>query len=231
MTQTEYKIYIDNMIRRVEKARLRVSGHHIVKIVAVSKYSSTDEIETLYNIGQRAFGENKVQDLKAKSTELEELPLEWHFIGNLQKNKINNLIDLSPTLFQGLDSIELAKELNKKLEAKNATIDCLLQINSAKEESKHGVMPEIALERYQEIQEKYPNIHLKGVMSIGAHTEDKELIKKSFQTTHEIFEQLPDAKICSMGMSSDFELAIECGSNMVRLGSIMFNKLPLLPFS
>ncbi len=224
MTQTEYKIYIDDVIRRVESARLKVSDHHIVKIVAVSKYSTSDEIEKLYAIGQRAFGENKVQDLKTKATELEELPLEWHFIGNLQKNKINNLIDLNPTLFQGLDSLELAQEMQKKLVAKESTMDCLLQINSAKEESKHGVMPEDALEVYKEIQNSCPNIHLKGVMSIGAHTDDTDVIKESFETTHEIFKQLPDAKYCSMGMSGDFELAIECGSNMVRLGSIMFNK-------
>jgi PLP dependent protein len=224
MTQTEYKIYIDDVIRRVESARLKVSDHHIVKIVAVSKYSTSDEIEKLYAIGQRAFGENKVQDLKTKATELEELPLEWHFIGNLQKNKINNLIDLNPTLFQGLDSLELAQEMQKKLVAKESTMDCLLQINSAKEESKHGVMPEDALEVYKEIQNSCPNIHLKGVMSIGAHTDDTDVIKESFETTHEIFKQLPDAKYCSMGMSRDFELAIECGSNMVRLGSIMFNK-------
>lgn len=224
MNQTEYKIYIDDVIRRVETARLKVDDHHIVKIVAVSKYSTSDEIEKLYAIGQRAFGENKVQDLKTKSAELEELPLEWHFIGNLQKNKINNLIDLNPTLFQGLDSLELADELQKKLAAKETTMDCLLQINSAKEDSKHGVMPEDALEVYKRIQTECPNIHLKGVMSIGAHTDDKAIIKKSFETTHEIFKQIPDAKICSMGMSGDFELAIECGSNMVRLGSIMFNK-------
>lgn len=224
MTQTEYKIYIDDVIRRVESARLKVSDHHIVKIIAVSKYSTSDEIEKLYAIGQRAFGENKVQDLKTKAHELEELPLEWHFIGNLQKNKINNLIDLNPTLFQGLDSLELALELNKKLSTKNATMDCLLQINSAKEESKHGVMPEDALATYNEIASTCPNIHLKGVMSIGAHTDDTDVIKKSFETTHEIFKQIPDAKYCSMGMSGDFELAIECGSNMVRLGSIMFNK-------
>ncbi|MEJ2373387.1 MAG: YggS family pyridoxal phosphate-dependent enzyme, partial [Sulfurimonas sp.] len=201
MTQTEYKIYIDDVIRRVESARLKVSDHHIVKIVAVSKYSTSDEIEKLYAIGQRAFGENKVQDLKTKATELEELPLEWHFIGNLQKNKINNLIDLNPTLFQGLDSLELAQEMQKKLVAKESTMDCLLQINSAKEESKHGVMPEDALEVYKEIQNSCPNIHLKGVMSIGAHTDDTDVIKKSFETTHEIFKQLPDAKYCSMGMS------------------------------
>jgi pyridoxal phosphate enzyme (YggS family) len=224
MTDTEYKIYIDDVIRRVESARLRVSPHHIVKIVAVSKYSSSDEIKKLYQIGQRAFGENKVQDLKAKTNELEELPLEWHFIGNLQKNKINNLLDINPSLFHALDSMELAKELQKRLEAKDMSIGALLQINSAKENSKHGVMPEEACEIYKQIQEVCPNINLKGVMSIGAHTDDKNIIRKSFETTHAIYKKLDGATICSMGMSGDFELAIECGSNMVRLGSIMFNK-------
>jgi hypothetical protein len=224
MTQTEYKIYIDDVIRRVETARLKVSGHHIVKIIAVSKYSITQEIEKLYEIGQRAFGENKVQDLQAKSTELETLPLEWHFIGNLQKNKINKLLDINPSLFQGLDSLELAQELQKKLAAKDMTLDCLLQINSAKEESKSGLMPEVAKEIYTQITQECPNIKLKGVMSIGAHSQDKELIKKSFETTYEIYKTLDNATICSMGMSGDFELAIECGSNMIRLGTLMFNK-------
>lgn len=224
MDNVEYKIYIDDVIRRVEKARLKVSEYHIVKIVAVSKYSTAQDIEKLYQIGQRAFGENKVQDLKTKAVELEELPLEWHFIGNLQKNKINNLLDINPTLFHALDSLELAHELQKKLETRDMTLDALLQINSAKEESKHGFMPEIAKEAYEEIKKECPNINLKGVMSIGAHTEDKDIIKKSFETTYEIYKQLDGATICSMGMSGDFELAIECGSNMVRLGSIMFNQ-------
>jgi len=224
MTEIEYKIYIDDVVRRVEAARLKVSGHHIVKTIAVSKYSTSDEIAKLYNIGQRAFGENKVQDLKEKSQTLEELPLEWHFIGNLQKNKINNLLDINPTLFHALDSLELAAELQKKLVAKNMQLDCLMQINSAYEDSKHGFLPEDAKAAYEKITAEYPNIHLKGVMSIGAHTDNKELIKKSFDTTYEIYKSLPDATICSMGMSADFELAIECGSNMIRLGSIMFNK-------
>lgn len=224
MTEIEYKIYIDSVIRRVETARLSVSGHHIVKIIAISKYSTSDEIEKLYNIGQRAYGENKVQDLKLKANELEDLPLEWHFVGNLQKNKINNLLDLDPTLFHALDSLELAHELQKKLEAKDMTLDTLLQINSAKEESKHGFMPEVAADIYKQIQQECPNINLKGVMSIGAHSDDKAIVKKSFETTYNIYKNLPNATICSMGMSGDFELAIECGSNMVRLGSIMFNK-------
>ena len=224
MNKIEYKIYIDSIIRRVEAARVKVSGHHIVKIVAVSKYSSSNEIEKLYSIGQRAYGENKVQDLKTKSKELEDLPLEWHFIGNLQKNKINNLLDINPCLFHSLDSLELAQELQKKLVAKDMNLDALVQINSAKEESKHGLMPEVALDIYKQIQKECPNINLKGVMSIGAHTDDKEIVRRSFEVTHEIYKAIPDATICSMGMSSDFELAIECGSNMVRLGSILFNK-------
>ncbi len=224
MTQTEYKIYIDDVIRRVESARLKVSDYHIVKIVAISKYSTSDAIEKLYNIGQRAFGENKVQDLKVKALELDELPLEWHFVGNLQKNKINNLLDINPTLFHALDSMELAYELQKKLEAKDMTLDTLMQINSAKEESKHGFMPEVALETYSKIKKECPNINLKGVMSIGAHSDDTEIIKRSFETTYGIYNLIDGATTCSMGMSGDFELAIECGSNMVRLGSIMFNK-------
>src|SRR3989338_5478438 len=211
MTQEEYKIYIDNVIRRVEFARVRFDEKHIVKIVAISKYSTAEEIEKLYRIGQRAFGENKVQDLRAKSLELEELPLEWHFVGNLQKNKINNLLDINPALFHALDSLELAHELQKKLEARDMKLEALLQINSAKEESKHGVMPEVALEVYNKIKKECPNIHLRGVMSIGAHTDDKAVIKKSFETTYSIYKQLEGATICSMGMSGDFDLAIECG--------------------
>ena len=224
MNEIEYKIYIDDVIRRVETARIKVSGHHIVKIVAISKYSTSSEIEKLYNIGQRAYGENKVQDLKTKSTDLEELPLEWHFVGNLQKNKINNLLDINPTLFHALDSLELADELQKKLEAKDMTLDCLVQINSANEESKHGFKPEEVKAAYEKISSTCSRINLKGVMSIGAHSDDKKVIKESFETTYDIYKELEGATVCSMGMSGDFELAIECGSNMVRLGSVMFNK-------
>ncbi|MDA7816598.1 YggS family pyridoxal phosphate-dependent enzyme [Sulfurimonas sp.] len=224
MTELDYKLHLDDVIRRVEFARIRVSGHHIVKIVAISKYSTSSDIEKLYKIGQRAYGENKVQDLKVKSTELDELPLEWHFVGNLQKNKINNLLDIDPTLFHSLDSLELAYELQKKLEAKDMTLDTLMQINSAKEESKHGFMPEVASDIYAKIQLECPNINLRGVMSIGAHSDDQDVIKKSFETTHNIYKELEGATICSMGMSGDFEMAIECGSNLVRLGSVLFPK-------
>ena len=217
---------LDEIITKVEGARLRISEHHIVKIIGISKYSTVDDIKTLYEAGQRAFGENKVQDLKQKMEELDELPIEWHFVGTLQKNKINNLIDLNPTLIQSLDSLDLALELNKKLEAKNKKLSALLQINSAYEETKSGVMPEVAIEVYKQIIELCPNIILKGVMSIGAHVEDEKVIKDSFKTTKKIFDELVPlgAKYCSMGMSSDFELAITCGSNMIRVGSTLFKE-------
>jgi len=133
------------VIWNIEEARIAVSEHHIVQLVAVGKYTEVENIATLYALGQRAFGENQVQQLKERMVQLEELPLEWHMIGRLQKNKINNLIDLRPALMQSLDSLSLAEELNKKLTAKEARMNCLLQINSAREETKTGVTPEEAV--------------------------------------------------------------------------------------
>ncbi len=218
-----YEQNFDRVLEKIERARVETNEHQIVKIVAVSKYVDAKAIESLYKIGQRAFGENKVQDLKIKSESLEEYPLEWHFIGRLQTNKINTLLDINPSLIQSVESYEKAVELDKRAKVKGLKPNILLQINSAKEETKAGVMPEIALDEYQKISE-LKNLTPKGVMTIGAHTNDRQEIQKSFETTFSIFEKLQSkgAVICSMGMSSDFELAVKCGSNMLRLGSILF---------
>ena len=215
---------LDEVIWNIEQARITVSEHHIVKLVTVAKYTEVENIATLYELGQRAFGENQVQQLRERMEALDELPLEWHMIGTLQKNKINNLIDLRPSLMQSLDSIELANELNKKLLVKESTMNCLLQINAANEESKSGVSSEEAIDIYHTIKNTCSQINLKGVMTIGAHSEDTKLIQQSFETTHSIYEKLQKdgATICSMGMSSDYELAIKCGSNLVRVGSALF---------
>ena len=140
----------------------------------------------------------------------------------MQKNKINNLIDLNPILFHSLDSFELALELNKKLKAKNKTINALLQINSANENTKAGVTPKDAIEVYNQIVSQCSNINLKGVMSIGANSDDMKLVEQSFLTTKKIFDNCKGATICSMGMSGDFQLAIQCGANMIRVGSALF---------
>ena len=224
LDKEQLRANLDEVIWNIEEARITVSEHHIVQLVAVGKYTEVENIATLYELGQRAFGENQVQQLKERMNTLEALPLQWQMIGNLQKNKINNLIDLRPSLLQSLDSIELALELNKKLLAKEQSMDCLLQINAANEKSKSGVCSEEAIDIYQEIKERCPQINLKGLMTIGAHSEDTKRIQQSFETTHSIYTKLEKdaASICSMGMSSDYKLAIKCGSNLIRVGSSLF---------
>ncbi len=212
-------------IERIEKARIAVDRRRVVQILAVSKYASSEEISALYTCGQRAFGENKVQDLENKMQRLAPLPLEWHFIGTLQSNKINTLLKLKPYMLQSLHSLSLAQALQSRLQREGMTMRALLQVNSAKESSKSGFMPEETLEMYARIQEECPHIKLCGLMSIGAHTEETAIIQKSFETTQKLFEQLKDrgAEVLSMGMSGDFELAIACGSNCVRLGNVLFH--------
>jgi pyridoxal phosphate enzyme (YggS family) len=212
---------LDELIQRVEAARLRRSEHLIVQIVAVTKY--TDKIEPLlklYNEGQRAFGENRVQDMEKKVKALKDYPIEWHFIGNLQKNKINKLLSLNPFMIQSINSYELAEAIDKRAKR---PVNCLLEINSSGEPTKHGLAPEMAVDTYLKIKENLKNINLKGVMTIGAHTDNEKEIRKSFKLTYEIFEKLQayGAKICSMGMSGDYEIAIEEGSNMIRVGSAL----------
>ena len=219
-----YEEKFDKILRDIEKVRLKVNQHQIIKIVAVSKSVEAPAIEEMYNIGQRSFGENRVQALKEKVKALEHLPIDWHFIGRLQTNKINALIDLNPSLIHSISSLELALEVEKRLHVKDKSLNILLQINSAYEEQKAGVLPEEAIDIYEQISSTCTRVKLKGVMSIGAHSDDTKLIKKSFETTYKIYEQLEQkgATICSMGMSSDYELAVECGSNMLRIGSTFF---------
>jgi len=214
---------LDELIQRVEKARLKRSEHLIVQIVAVTKYTKdTEPLRKLYAEGQRAFGENRVQDMEDKVNALSDLPIEWHFIGNLQKNKINKLLKLNPFMIQSVNSYELAEAINKRT---HKPVRCLLEINSANEPTKHGLPPEEAVDTYLKIKENLPNINLQGVMTIGAHVDDEAEIRKSFKLTYNIFEKLKPygAKICSMGMSGDFEIAIEEGSNMIRVGSALLN--------
>ena len=186
MSISNYEKKYDEILTNIENIRVKVNQHQIVKIIAVSKNVDSDAISKMYKIGQRAFGENRVQDLKEKEKNLSNLPIEWHFIGRLQTNKINALIDLNPSLMHSLSSLEMAKEIDKRLKVKNRTLNALLQINSAYEQQKAGVMPELSQEIYEEIISTCSSINLKGVMSIGAHSEDKDLIKKSFETTYDI---------------------------------------------
>ena len=193
-----------------------------VTLIAVSKNVTCTEVRELYAQGQRNFGENRVQELAKKELELQDFTdIKWHMIGRLQNNKINQMISLKPVLWQSCDSFERALEVDKRLSYK---LDTLLQINSADEDTKQGVSVANAAEIYERIQSECKNINLKGVMSIGAHVDEPKEVQKSFELTYKIYESLKSkgATICSMGMSSDYELAIKCGSNMIRLGTMLY---------
>lgn len=197
-----------------------------IRIIAASKYVDSDVIRIFFNNGITEFGENQVQALSNKKEALKDLPIKWHFIGNLQSNKINLLLKQKPILWQSCNGIKIAKAVDKRLDYK---LDVLLEVNSAQEDSKSGVAVEKALDEYLQIKEECKSLNLCGLMSIGANSNNTKEIQKSFELTYKLFESLQKhgAKICSMGMSSDFELAIKCGSNMIRLGSILFKSLKL----
>ncbi len=214
-----YREKLEQINEKIQKANTQ---NHPITLVAVSKSVGSKEVQKMFEAGQMDFGENRVQVLKQKIDEIGDLNLNWHFIGRLQNNKINHLIDLNPTLWHSCDSLERAKEFDKRLEKKGKTQDILLQINSANEDAKQGVSLDEAKDIYEQISQTCKNLNLKGVMSIGAFSDDEKQIQKSFEATHKIYESLKDAKFCSMGMSRDFELAIKCGANMLRIGSVLF---------
>lgn len=214
-------INLKNLLEEIENIKNETKIHDKISLIAVSKNVTENEVVELYKQGQIDFGENRVQELKRKKEILSNFDINWHFIGTLQKNKINHLISLKPILWQSCNSFDLANEVDKRLDYK---LDTLLEINSANEDSKSGICIQNAIDEYLKIKQNCKNINLVGVMSIGAHTDNEKDIISSFEKTYQIFENLKShgAKICSMGMSSDYKLAIKCGSNMIRLGTILY---------
>lgn len=197
-----------------------------VTLVAVSKTKPVADLMEAYNAGQRIFGENYVQELVEKH-ELMPKDIEWHFIGHLQSRKVK-LIAPFVSLIQGVDSLKLLQEINKEGKKNNRVIDCLLQIFIAKEETKFG-LDENELNEILNFEEfkTLENIRIVGLMGMATFTDNKNQIKKEFQNLKTIFDQCcKDAinriSILSIGMSSDYELAIECGSTMIRIGSSIF---------
>ncbi|MDY4803660.1 YggS family pyridoxal phosphate-dependent enzyme [Campylobacter sp.] len=196
------------------------------KLVAVSKSVDIDALKELASFGQLDFGENRVQELERKIEGLARISadysrLRWHFIGRLQSNKINALLALRPALWQSCESVDAALSVEKRL---SYELPCLIQINSANESSKQGASLNEAVDIYHEIYERCKHLKPVGVMSIGANNSDESVIAKSFEDTYKVFESLQKhgAKICSMGMSDDWHIALKCGSNMLRLGRILW---------
>jgi len=198
-----------------------------VTLVAVSKTKPVSDLMQAYEAGQRIFGENKIQEMAEK---WEEMPkdIQWHMIGHVQTNKVKFMAPFV-SLIHGVDSLKLLQEINKQALKNNRIIDCLLQIHIAEEETKFGLDENelyelISSSEFKELK----NIRTLGLMGMATFTEDQNQIKKEFQHLKSIFDSikekdvLQDASTISMGMSGDYQLAIECGSTMVRIGSSIF---------
>jgi pyridoxal phosphate enzyme (YggS family) len=202
-----------------------------VKIVAVSKTKPKEAILEAYNTGHRIFGENKAQELIDKQPQLPE-DINWHFIGHLQTNKVKYLAPFIQCI-ESVDSLKLLREINKQAMKNKSVIQCLLQFHIAKETSKFGLDYEEAIQILQSDEYKeMNNIKIIGVMGMATFTDNNVLIREEFKSLKEIFEKLRNEFFSdkesfneiSMGMSGDYQIAIEEGSTMVRIGSAIFGE-------
>jgi len=196
-----------------------------VTLVAVSKTKPAESIQTLYDAGQRIFGENKVQEMVAKS---EVLPkdIQWHLIGNLQKNKVKYMASFV-SLVHSVDSYDLLQEINKQAQKHNRIIPCLIQVKIAKEDSKFGLSFSDAEALLNQLND-FPNVEIQGLMGMSTFTDDLVQVQEEFQSLKAFYDlmqpKFPFIQILSMGMSGDYQLAIQEGSNMVRVGSSIFGE-------
>ncbi|WP_454060581.1 YggS family pyridoxal phosphate-dependent enzyme [Elizabethkingia ursingii] len=195
-----------------------------VKLVAVSKTHPAEAIQEVYNLGQRVFGENKVQEMVAKQPVLPN-DIQWHLIGHLQSNKVKYVAEFVNTI-ESVDSEKLLEEINKQAAKHNRKIKVLLQVKIAEEDSKTGMEVSETKELFLKyIQGHFENVEITGLMGIGTFTDDTEQTKREFLFLKRLFDQLSIQKkleTLSMGMSGDYQLAIECGSTSVRIGSSIF---------
>lgn len=193
-------------------------------LVAVSKIKPATDILELYQLGQKDFGENYVQELVDKYNQLPK-DIQWHFIGHLQSNKVKYIAPFV-YLIHGVDSLKLLQEINKQALKNNRTIHCLLQVHIAQEETKFGFDKNELLQiNWAEIA-ALKGVEIGGLMGMASFTEDSTIVRNEFKLLKSIFNELqviqPSIQILSMGMSGDYEIAIEEGSNMVRIGSLLF---------
>jgi len=194
-------------------------------LVAVSKTKPLEDILALYESGQRDFGENYVQELVDKEAALPK-DIHWHFIGHLQSNKVKYVAPFVH-LIHGVDSLNLLKEINKQAAKNNRIIDCLLQVHIAKEETKFG-LNESELHELKTQLHELKNVNVKGLMGMASNSNDIAIVRAEFQQLHELFALLAIHNslftILSMGMSGDYKIALEEGSTMVRIGSLLFGE-------
>ncbi|HCT93877.1 MAG: YggS family pyridoxal phosphate enzyme [Bacteroidetes bacterium GWE2_39_28] len=200
-----------------------------VKLVAVSKFKPIEEILEVSKYGVKDFGENRPQELNKKISELPE-EINWHFIGHLQTNKIKMIID-KVYLIHSVDSLKLLTEINKEAVKRDITVNCLLQIYIASEETKQG-LSEAELNEILDIKNLFTNINFKGLMGMASFTDNKDKVRGEFKYLRDLFNSVKQTYFSedsqfseiSMGMSGDYKIAIEEGSTIVRIGSLIFGE-------
>lgn len=213
--------------QNIKNLRATLPGN--VRLIAVSKTHPLDEIMEAYNEGQRVFGENRVQELLPKYDALPK-DIEWHLIGHLQTNKVKYIVPFV-SLIHSIDSFKLLKEVNKEAAKSNRVVDCLLQVYIASEETKFGLSDEELFDLISNTEVKsFQNCRIVGLMGMATFTENQVQIRNEFQHLFGLFKKvessfpflMPNFKELSMGMSNDYEIAIEEGSTLIRVGSAIF---------
>lgn len=197
-----------------------------VQLVAVSKTHPVSAVQEVYDLGQKFFGENKVQELMEKAPLLPQ-DIQWHLIGHLQTNKVKYIASFIDTI-QSVDSEKLLSEINKEAGKHSRIVKVLLQVKIAAEESKFGLEISEAKDLFQQyIEGRFPHVEVTGLMGMATFTDDEQQVRNEFLILKKLFDELNQLKTLntlSMGMSDDFPIAIECGANSVRVGSAIFGR-------
>tara|TARA_B100000945_G_scaffold267855_1_gene228129 strand:+ start:348 stop:1001 length:654 start_codon:yes stop_codon:yes gene_type:complete len=198
-----------------------------VELIAISKTKSNEDIMKAYMNGHRSFGENKIQEMSIK---FEELPKDiiWHMVGHVQSNKIKYMAPYV-NLIHGVDSFKSIKIINKEGQKNNRILNCLLQLKISEEDSKYGLEANsIKKIIFSDEYDQMKNVKIRGIMAMATNTKNKDIIRNEFIYAKHIFDEISaidnNFEILSMGMSNDYHIAIECGSNMIRLGSLIFGE-------
>ena len=200
-----------------------------ILLIAVTKLHEPDEIEEAIAAGVTDIAENKVQEIQKKYDQITS-PVRWHLIGHLQTNKVKNIID-KVVMIHSVESVHLAQEIDKRAAAAGKTMDVLLQVNAAHEESKFGLDPQEVPKVMQDILDTCPNVRIRGLMHMAPWSDDPEEIRPYFKEVKDLFDTLSEVKhpnadftCLSMGMSHDFETAVEEGANIIRVGTSIFGE-------
>lgn len=219
------------VLNKKNQAALRAGRNpEDITLMAVTKLHTVDEINEAIDAGATDIGENKVQELLSKYEDVK--PVRWHLIGHLQTNKVKQIID-KVVMIHSVDSLHLAEEINKRAGNAGLVMDVLIEINVGEEETKTGIQAEELMDLAKKITDNCENVRLRGVMCIPPYGEDPEVSRKYFRETRELFEKLQQLGLpedralidtLSMGMSGDYETAVEEGSTIVRVGSAIFGK-------